>query len=149
MRQYSGPCGSCLTFIWAIGLTTYSTSAAQTGGGKNRPTAQTTGIAARAANGTRTHVSLSALFGCHPMPEMAAPCLSGLLNFGLAFPPFFLCGLVLGSLRGVARKTERILALSVRGMRARHGSPRVAAGNDACGHRAPGLRSSCPLNPAP
>src|SRR5262249_49521109 len=49
IRQYRGPLGSSLTFISAIGLTTYFTSAAQVDGGSNRAATQITGCAIRAA----------------------------------------------------------------------------------------------------
>jgi hypothetical protein len=78
-----------LTFISATGLTTYCTSTAQVDGDCNNPTTQTAGIATGSSE-EQIHVLSSALFGCCPDLRDDALRLSGSLNFGLAFPPFFL-----------------------------------------------------------
>ena len=72
-----------------------------------------TGIAIRAADGSK-FMSPPAALSCRPHVRDGAFCLSGPLNFGLAFPPFFLWALILGSLRA-QREERKVLALSVRG----------------------------------
>src|SRR5262249_15431860 len=51
-RQYSGPFGSCLTFISATGLTTYCTSSAHDDGGSSKATMEMTGTRRAAEQGS-------------------------------------------------------------------------------------------------
>ena len=77
------------------------------------------------------------------LPEDPPPAPQGALNLLLRLPSIFppecrgtlaSCGL---------EQAGWDLALSIRGLCTRHGSPRTAPGNRPGGCRAPGLRSSC------